>query len=44
MLLFRPVNPRRQWCSAARCGNRARVARHYRRQKEAEGAEGTEGA
>ncbi|KRB72474.1 hypothetical protein ASE03_23485 [Kitasatospora sp. Root187] len=36
VLLFRPMNPRRQWCSAARCGNRARVARHYRRQKGAE--------
>ncbi|WP_405016315.1 CGNR zinc finger domain-containing protein [Kitasatospora sp. NBC_00070] len=36
VLLFRPANPRRQWCSAARCGNRARVARHYRRQKAAE--------
>ncbi|MER5867099.1 ABATE domain-containing protein [Kitasatospora sp. NPDC002040] len=36
VLLFRPTNPRRQWCSAARCGNRARVARHYQRQKAAE--------
>ncbi|MFB4317018.1 CGNR zinc finger domain-containing protein [Actinomadura sp. 21ATH] len=32
-LLFLPAHPRRRWCSAARCGNRARVARHYRRRK-----------
>jgi predicted RNA-binding Zn ribbon-like protein len=29
-------HPRRGWCSAA-CGNRARVARHYRRRHAAEG-------
>lgn len=39
VMLFRAVNARRQWCSAARCGNRARVARHYQRQKAAEAAE-----
>ncbi|MFE5022564.1 CGNR zinc finger domain-containing protein [Streptomyces sp. NPDC056656] len=33
VLLFLPAHPRRRWCSAARCGNRARVARYYRRHK-----------
>jgi predicted RNA-binding Zn ribbon-like protein len=33
VLLFMPGHPRRQWCSATRCGNRARVARHYDRHK-----------
>jgi predicted RNA-binding Zn ribbon-like protein len=32
VLHFVRDNPRREWCSAA-CGNRARVARHYRRTK-----------
>ncbi|TXS39630.1 CGNR zinc finger domain-containing protein [Streptomyces sp. or43] len=41
-MLFVPAHPRRRWCSAARCGNRARVARYYRRHKgEEEGAEGS---
>lgn len=31
-LQFIARNPRRRWCSGALCGNRARVARHYRRQ------------
>lgn len=31
MLLFVADNRRRRWCSSARCGNRARVARHYSR-------------
>jgi predicted RNA-binding Zn ribbon-like protein len=31
VLLFVATNPRRRWCSAAGCGNRVRVARHYRR-------------
>lgn len=31
VLVFVAANARRRWCSAARCGNRARVARHYRR-------------
>lgn len=31
--LFLPTHPRRRWCSAARCGNRVRVARHYHRHK-----------
>jgi predicted RNA-binding Zn ribbon-like protein len=35
VLLFLPAHPRRQWCSAARCGNRARVARYYERHKPA---------
>jgi predicted RNA-binding Zn ribbon-like protein len=35
VLLFLPGHPRRQWCSAARCGNRARVARYYERHKQA---------
>jgi predicted RNA-binding Zn ribbon-like protein len=34
VLLFLPAHPRRRWCSPTRCGNRVRVARHYRRQKE----------
>lgn len=33
VLQFLAVNPRRRWCSAAGCGNRARVARHYSRQR-----------
>lgn len=33
VLLFLPVNPRRRWCSASRCGNRARVARYYHRHR-----------
>jgi predicted RNA-binding Zn ribbon-like protein len=33
VLLFLPAHPRRRWCSAARCGNRVRVARHYQRNK-----------
>jgi predicted RNA-binding Zn ribbon-like protein len=33
VMLFLPTNPRRRWCSAARCGNRVRVARHYQRHK-----------
>ncbi|MGW0935897.1 ABATE domain-containing protein [Streptomyces sp. NPDC002666] len=37
-MLFVPAHPRRRWCSAARCGNRARVARYYRRHKGEEGA------
>ena len=31
VLLFLPAHPRRRWCSTSRCGNRVRVARHYRR-------------
>lgn len=30
-LRFLARNPRRRWCCAAGCGNRARVARHYAR-------------
>lgn len=33
VMLFLASHPRRQWCSAERCGNRARVARYYRRHK-----------
>ncbi|MFF4778047.1 CGNR zinc finger domain-containing protein [Microtetraspora fusca] len=33
VMLFLPAHPRRRWCSASRCGNRARVARHYHRGK-----------
>lgn len=33
VLQFVALNPRRRWCSAAVCGNRARVARHYQRQR-----------
>jgi predicted RNA-binding Zn ribbon-like protein len=32
VLYFRKDHPRRGWCSAG-CGNRARVARHYERQR-----------
>ncbi|MGH8292148.1 MAG: CGNR zinc finger domain-containing protein [Gammaproteobacteria bacterium] len=31
VLMFVATYPRRRWCSSALCGNRARVARHYRR-------------
>jgi predicted RNA-binding Zn ribbon-like protein len=30
-MLFLASNPRRSWCTANICGNRARVARHYAR-------------
>lgn len=33
VMLFLPAHPRRRWCSPTRCGNRARVARHYQRHK-----------
>jgi predicted RNA-binding Zn ribbon-like protein len=33
VMLFLPAHPRRRWCSAARCGNRTRVARYYQRHK-----------
>lgn len=33
VLQFVANHPRRRWCSASTCGNRARVARHYRRQQ-----------
>lgn len=33
VLQFVALNPRRRWCSATTCGNRARVARHYQRQQ-----------
>lgn len=35
VLVFVAANSRRRWCSAARCGNRARVARHYHRHRAA---------
>lgn len=35
VVLFLPAHPRRRWCSAARCGNRVRVARHYQRHRTA---------
>jgi predicted RNA-binding Zn ribbon-like protein len=35
VMLFLPAHPRRRWCSAGRCGNRARVARYYQRHKQA---------
>ncbi|MGW2180377.1 CGNR zinc finger domain-containing protein [Streptomyces sp. NPDC001732] len=31
VMVFLPSHPRRRWCSPARCGNRTRVARYYRR-------------
>jgi predicted RNA-binding Zn ribbon-like protein len=36
-MIFVAVNPRRSWCTPALCGNRARVARHYRRDRRAGG-------
>jgi predicted RNA-binding Zn ribbon-like protein len=30
-MIFIAVNPRRSWCTPGVCGNRVRVARHYRR-------------
>ncbi|MEV0425734.1 CGNR zinc finger domain-containing protein [Micromonospora sp. NPDC050495] len=33
VVLFLPAHPGRRWCSRTRCGNRARVARYYRRHK-----------
>lgn len=35
-MLFLAETKRRQWCTANICGNRARVARHYRRTHETE--------
>lgn len=34
VILFLPKSHRRQWCSADRCGNRARVSRYYHRHKD----------
>jgi predicted RNA-binding Zn ribbon-like protein len=31
LMIFVAVNPRRSWCAPRVCGNRIRVARHYRR-------------
>jgi predicted RNA-binding Zn ribbon-like protein len=33
VMLFVATHPSRRWCAPDRCGNRARVARHYRRRK-----------
>ncbi|NRP18257.1 hypothetical protein LPJGGPFB_01487 [Ensifer adhaerens] len=33
VMLFVGNNARRRWCSAARCGNRVRVSRYYKRSK-----------
>ena len=33
-MIFVAVNPRRSWCVPGVCGNRARVARHYRRARD----------
>lgn len=33
LVLFYPANSRRKWCIDAICGNRARVARHYRKHR-----------
>ncbi|MCX5075015.1 ABATE domain-containing protein [Streptomyces sp. NBC_00513] len=33
VLLFLPAHPRRRWCVAGACGNRARVARYYARRR-----------
>lgn len=37
-LLFLALDPRRRWCAPHLCGNRVRVARHYRRRRR-DGAE-----
>jgi len=34
VMVFLPAHPNRRWCSAARCGNRDRVARYYRRHRD----------
>lgn len=34
VLQFVARHPRRQWCSATTCGNRARVSRHYLRHRD----------
>jgi predicted RNA-binding Zn ribbon-like protein len=36
VMVFLPSHPRRRWCSPARCGNRTRVARYYRRHSAAD--------
>ncbi|MFG2715950.1 ABATE domain-containing protein [Streptomyces goshikiensis] len=36
VLLFLPAHPRRRWCVASACGNRARVARYYARHGKAD--------
>ncbi|GGV68180.1 hypothetical protein GCM10010277_77330 [Streptomyces longisporoflavus] len=36
VMVFLPSHPRRRWCSPARCGNRTRVARYYRRHSPAD--------
>ncbi|MFG2286171.1 CGNR zinc finger domain-containing protein [Streptomyces sp. NPDC048595] len=36
VMVFLPSHPRRRWCSPIRCGNRARVARYYRRHNPAD--------
>ncbi len=33
VLLFYATHPKRRWCSAASCGNRERVRRHYQRHR-----------
>jgi predicted RNA-binding Zn ribbon-like protein len=33
VMLFMSAHSRRRWCSATRCGNRVRVARHYQRHR-----------
>jgi predicted RNA-binding Zn ribbon-like protein len=38
VMVFLPSHPRRRWCSPTRCGNRARVARYYRRHNPADGS------
>ncbi|HLZ26669.1 MAG TPA: ABATE domain-containing protein [Chloroflexota bacterium] len=40
-MLFLADSARRQWCTPNICGNRARVARHYRRHRTAPGSMGS---
>lgn len=35
LLLFAATTPRRRWCSSQFCGNRVRVARHYKKARAA---------
>jgi predicted RNA-binding Zn ribbon-like protein len=40
-MLFLADTTRRQWCTPNLCGNRARVARHYRRSRTPNGGSAT---
>lgn len=40
-MIFIAENTKRIWCSSNRCGNRARVARHYQKRRRAPGLAGS---